>query len=187
MSVRWFVAGYAGLAGFLGLEALLRERGDPSRLDPSADDQDTTRLIVTAYFVAALAAPVVRRAPGSRFPRAAGPAGLVVEAAGLGLRAWSMRTLGRSYSRTLRPTEEHVIVDGGPYRIIRHPGYLGSILTWTGFAFTSRSLPVVAVVATLLGHAYQRRIEAEEALLLREHPAYAAYRSRTWKVVPLVW
>jgi protein-S-isoprenylcysteine O-methyltransferase Ste14 len=52
---------------------------------------------------------------------------------------------------------------------------------------TSRSVPVVIAVGALLGIAYQRRIVAEESLLRRELPAYAAYCERTKKLIPLVW
>jgi protein-S-isoprenylcysteine O-methyltransferase Ste14 len=60
------------------------------------------------------------------------------------------------------------------------------MLTWTGFALTSRSLPV-AVLGGLLGRAYQRRITAEEQLLCRELPGYTAYAERTKKLIPAVW
>ena len=98
-----------------------------------------------------------------------------------------MRTLGRSYTRTLRTHDAQHVVDTGPYAVVRHPGYAGSLLTWTGFALTSRSIPVVVAVAALLGTAYQRRITAEEALLRRELPGYAAYCERTKKLIPLLW
>ncbi len=58
--------------------------------------------------------------------------GLVIMLLGLGLRVWSMRVLGAYYSRTLRVTDTQVIVTQGPYRIVRHPGYLGTILLWVG-------------------------------------------------------
>ena len=98
-----------------------------------------------------------------------------------------MRTLGAAYSRTLRTDDAHAVVDEGPYRLIRHPGYAGSLLTWAGFALTSRSLPVVAVVTGLLGRAYRRRITAEEALLRRDLPGYTEYSHRTKRLVPLIW
>jgi protein-S-isoprenylcysteine O-methyltransferase Ste14 len=113
--------------------------------------------------------------------------GVGLEAAGLGIRAWSMRTLGQSYSRTLRVEEAQHIVERGPYRLVRHPGYAGSLLIWTGFALTPRSLPVVAVVAGLLGVAYHQRVAAEEALLRRDLPGYAAYTKRTKRLIPFVW
>ena len=107
-------------------------------------------MIVAAYATAAVAAPLVRLVWPPQLPSRGGPMGLGLEAAGLALRAWSMRTLGRSYSRTLRVGDAQQLVDSGPYRFVRHPGYAGSLLIWTGFALTSRSLPVVEVVGGLL-------------------------------------
>jgi protein-S-isoprenylcysteine O-methyltransferase Ste14 len=113
--------------------------------------------------------------------------GLALQASGLVLRVWSMRTLGSFYSRTLRTQDEQLVVDSGPYRLIRHPGYLGSLLIWIGFAFTSRSAIVVTGVAGFVGSAYARRISAEEQLLTRDLPGYGEYRGRTWKLVPYLW
>jgi protein-S-isoprenylcysteine O-methyltransferase Ste14 len=183
----WFLAGYAGLAGFFAVEAVTRQRGRASSLEASSDDRGTTRLIVAAYATAVSFAPLLRRTPSARLPRAAAPIGVGLQALGLGLRAWSMQTLGRSYTRTLQTEDAQPVVDSGPYAVVRHPGYAGSLLIWTGFALTSRSVPVVVAVAALLGIAYQRRISAEESLLRRELPAYAAYCKRTKKLIPLVW
>jgi protein-S-isoprenylcysteine O-methyltransferase len=144
-------------------------------------------MIVAAYAIAAVAAPLARVVWKPRLPRAAGPMGLGLEAAGLALRALSMRTLGRSYSRTLRVELAQRTVESGPYRFVRHPGYAGSLLIWTGFALTSRSLPVVEGVGGLLALAYHRRVAAEEVLLRRELPGYAAYSRRTKRLIPFVW
>jgi protein-S-isoprenylcysteine O-methyltransferase len=185
--IGWFLAGYAGVGGFFGLEAATRRRGTASSLDASSDDRGTTRLIVAAYATSITIAPLLRRSRSARSPRIAAPIGVGLQALGLTLRWWSMRTLGRSYTRTLRTEEAQPVVDTGPYAVIRHPGYAGSLLVWTGFTLTSRSVPVVVAVAALLGTAYQRRITAEESLLRRELPAYAGYCRRTKKLIPLLW
>jgi protein-S-isoprenylcysteine O-methyltransferase Ste14 len=183
----WFLVGFAGIAGFFLVEGLARQRGTAASLDASGDDEGTTRGIVTASVAAATLTPLLRRVPVRPLPRAVAPVGLALEATGLALRIWSMRTLGVAYSRTLRTDDAHEVVDAGPYRFIRHPGYAGSLLTWTGFALTSRSLPVIGMVTCLLGRAYRRRISAEEVLLGRDLPGYASYGSRTKRLVPFVW
>lgn len=183
----WSAAGYAGVAGFLVLEAGVRQRGSASSLQASDDDKGTTRLILSAYLLAILLPPLLRSARVRPLPRSAAPIGLALQATGLGVRVWSMRTLGTSYSRTLRTADHQAIVDGGPYRWVRHPGYLGSLLTWAGFALTSRSLPVVAAVTGLLAPAYRRRITAEEQLLGRDLPGYVEYSQRTKRLIPAVW
>jgi len=136
----WFLAGYAGVAGFFVIERWARQHGTAASLDASGDDQGTTRGIVTASIAAATMAPLLRHVPLRSLPRGAAPVGLALQGKGLALRVWSMRTLGASYSRTLRTDDARGVVDDGPYRLIRHPGYAGSLLTWTGFALSSRSL-----------------------------------------------
>jgi protein-S-isoprenylcysteine O-methyltransferase Ste14 len=185
--IGWFIAGYAGVAGFLLLEASTRERGAASSLAASRDDRGSTRMIVAAYATAAVVAPAVRMLRRPQLPRATAPLGLSLEIAGLGLRAWSMRILGSSYSRTLRVQGAQQVVDRGPYRFVRHPGYAGALMIWTGFALTSRSFAVVEVVGALLSIAYHRRVGAEEALLRRDLPGYVAYSKRTKRLIPFVW
>ncbi len=99
-----------------------------------------------------------------------------------------MRALGASYTRTLRVENgQQTLVDSGPYRWVRHPGYLGSLLTWVGFALTSGSAPVLALIAGLIGGVYRRRIVAEEQLLQRDLSGYATYSEQTSKLIPFVW
>lgn len=183
----WFLTGYAGILGFFGLEAATREPGAASSLRASGDDRGTTRKIGIAYVLATELPPVLRQLSGQQLPRWAGPVGLGVQASGLVLRTWSMRTLSGAYTRTLRTDDDQHVVTSGPYRWVRHPGYTGSLLTWAGYALTSRSLPALAVVTALLGRVYYQRFTAEEALLTRELPGYAAYSERTRKLVPFLW
>ena len=68
--------------------------------------------------------------PGPRLPPSVAAAGVVLQLTGIGIRAWSMRTLGRAYTRTLRTEGGQPVIDDGPYRLVRHPGYLGSLLIW---------------------------------------------------------
>ncbi len=183
----WFLGGYVGVAGFLALESTTRQPGPASALHRAPDDAGSTRRLVAALAASALCAPVLRRIPVRPLPWPVAPIGLAMQAAGLGLRAWSMETLRDSYNRTLRVSNEQEVVDRGPYRHVRHPGYLGSLLVWTGFALSSCSLPAAGTVTALVVPAYVSRIDAEETLLERELHGYAAYRERTKRLVPALW
>ena len=121
----WLAASYAEAAAFFALEAVAREPGEASGLAATESDQGTTRQLAAAYGLAAGLSPVLRRLRAGRLAARVRPAGVAMMTAGLALRAWSMRTLGAYYSRTLRTTSDQGVVEYGPYRVIRHPGYLG--------------------------------------------------------------
>jgi protein-S-isoprenylcysteine O-methyltransferase Ste14 len=183
----WFLGGYAGVAGLLAVEVTTRRPGAASTLNETPEDAGSTRVIEVTFAAAALCAPLLRRLPVRPLPWPVAALGLALQATGLGLRTWSMQTLSESYTRTLRVSNEQEVVDRGPYRHVRHPGYLGSLLIWTGFALSSCSVPVVGAVAALVVPAYLRRIDTEEALLERELHGNAAYRARTRRLVPTLW
>jgi protein-S-isoprenylcysteine O-methyltransferase Ste14 len=185
--VRWFLAGYGGVTGFLALEGLVRQPGSASSLRAGEEDAGSTRGIVVAYALVLLSAPLLRRLPVRPLPAMCAPLGIAVLLSGLLLRAWSMQTLSDAYTRTLRVTNQQSVSDRGPYRHVRHPGYLGSLLIWCGFALASGSAVIVGTVAALLVPAYMHRMEAEEELLERDLPGYADYRRRTKRLVPHVW
>ncbi len=100
---------------------------------------------------------------------------------------WAVLTLRHRYTRTLLIHDGHTIERGGPYRFVRHPGYLGSLLCLNGVALASGSLPVfvAAVCATLAAYAY--RIHVEDALLVAAMgPAYERYCREVGALLPLL-
>ena len=107
---------------------------------------------------------------------------------GIGVRLWAMRTLGHFYTRTLRVSEEQSIVTQGPYRFIRHPGYLGTFLVWVGLGIAATNWIAAALVTLLLFLAYHHRMNVEEAMLVEVfEEGYRAYQKRTWRLLPLVY
>lgn len=183
----WLLAGYIGAGGFFVQERFLRRPGTASSLNASPDDHGTTRILLTSSGLAYGLPLALSRLPVPMMPPAAAATGLIMQGCGLALRVWSMRTLGAFYTRTLRTAQNQHVVDTGPYRVIRHPGYAGALLVWIGLALASRSAPATSVVAALMGRAYQRRITAEETLLRQALPEYGNYSRRTKKLIPLVW
>ena len=115
-------------------------------------------------------------------------AATAVGLAGMGLRLWAVLTLRERYTRTLLTHGDHAIERGGPYRLVRHPGYLGSLLCLNGVAFTSGSAPVFAasLLATVGGYAY--RIRAEDRMLVDAlGEPYAQYRREVSALIPLIY
>jgi protein-S-isoprenylcysteine O-methyltransferase Ste14 len=82
-------------------------------------------------------------------------AGLVVALAGECLRLWAAGHLekGREVTRS------------GPYRIVRHPLYVGSVIIAGGVALAARSVLVAIVLAVYLGATVAAAVRTEEAHL----------------------
>ncbi|MFD9689876.1 methyltransferase family protein [Kitasatospora sp. NPDC059146] len=179
-----------GVLCWVGYELLLRRREDSAAGSWRADDRDrgSTRLLLTCYVASVLVVVLFERAGVGMLP--AGPrwAGVALVVAGLALRGWGMRTLGRYYTRTLRTVDTQQVVRSGPYRLIRHPGYAGSLLVWCGYALGTGSWAAALLVTVLLLGAYGWRIAAEERLLLGAFgPAYADYQRVSKRLVPFVY
>jgi protein-S-isoprenylcysteine O-methyltransferase Ste14 len=101
----------------------------------------------------------------------------------LGWRA--LRHLGKQWRIQAALSEDHKLVQTGPYRWIRHPIYasmLGMLLA-TGFVWTWSPMFAAAVCLYLTGT--EIRIRSEDRLLAARFPeAFAAYRSRVRAYIP---
>jgi protein-S-isoprenylcysteine O-methyltransferase len=167
------------------MDVLLRFGREARRVDAAPADRGTTRALYFALATVVLATFAL--APFLSFTRLRAPlawvvawSGAVLIPAGYALRAWATLTLGRSYTRTLRIQEGQRLERRGPYRWVRHPGYLGSLTMWSAVALTSANLAAIALSLAALGVAYGLRIRGEEAMMRAAFGAeYAEYsRSR---------
>jgi len=115
-------------------------------------------------------------------------AGESVAVAGIALRIWAILTLDRFFTFVVGIAADHRVVQHGPYRLLRHPGYAGALLALLGVGLALAnwlSLFVLVVVPVL---ALGARIVVEEATLARALGVeYLAYADRTARVIPGVW
>ena len=117
-------------------------------------------------------------------PEVLGWAGVALSAIGLGIRVAAMRQLGTRFSPLLAVQREHALETTGWYAIVRHPGYLGSLLaSWgTAIAFGSALALPLAGLMTLV---QWDRLRREERLLAgRFGDAWRAYAARTGALLP---
>jgi protein-S-isoprenylcysteine O-methyltransferase Ste14 len=178
------ILGALALLAWLGLEVVVRPGGVAASLEREQTDRGSTALLVGGY-VLAIALPAILAPLGIDDVADLAWLGVVLAGAGVVLRAWSMRTLGAAYTRTLRTTGEQLLVTDGPYRWVRHPGYAGSIAVWVGAALAFHTWIAAVAVATVLGLAYLWRIRSEERMLaVTFGPAYAAWAARTARLIP---
>ena len=159
-------------------------------LPPAPEDRRTLERCALAQVATAIGAVGLAHA-WPLFWRWVDPAVSILGAAlvvlGGSLRLWAMATLGRWYSRRVRVQEGHQVVTRGPFRLVRHPAYLGN---WVGhlglgLAFQSPVSLLVCVLAFLPG--IIARIHREDEVLRHELPGYACYAARTARLLPGVW
>jgi protein-S-isoprenylcysteine O-methyltransferase Ste14 len=113
--------------------------------------------------------------------------GVALFAAGGVLRLWPVFVLGDRFSGLVALQPGHTLMTRGVYRFIRHPSYLGLLISSLGWALTFNSWVGVILAAALL-LPLVARIHAEERLLASQFCGeYAAYRGRTWRLIPGVY
>ena len=114
--------------------------------------------------------------------------GLAIFVPGTAVFVWSMG-VNPFFEKTVRIQTErgHRVIDSGPYRFVRHPGYLGffgwmlsvPLLLGSWWAFVPAVLSSLAIVL---------RTALEDGVLRRELPGYDAYASRVrYRLIPGVW
>ena len=114
--------------------------------------------------------------------------GVSVIVAGLVLRLWSIRTLGRFFTSTVSVQLGQTVVSTGPYRVLRHPSYTGAIIVSIGVTIVLASPLGAGIILLVVLPAYLYRISVEEKTLVRElGNAYDAYCERTWRLIPWVF
>lgn len=126
--------------------------------------------------------------PAGTFPLWVTIAAAAVSAAGYAFFVWA--TASNAYfSQTVRIQEERGqrVATGGPYRLVRHPGYAGALLfelfSWLALGSAWAALPSLAGAVTLVV-----RTVFEDRTLRGELPGYDEYAARTrFRLVPGIW
>lgn len=184
---------YVVIAAFFLTESRARQGEQAHSLEREAFDRRSTLAVAAGMVITVIglvAAPLLSAfqiASLYAFPLI-GWIGLAAAASGVALRLWANRTLGAFYTRTLRVAEDQRIVQEGPYRLIRHPGYLGSIMLWVGAALASLNGVALAIAALIMIPVYVYRIQVEEAMFAATSgEAYRDYQTRTRKLIPFIF
>lgn len=114
--------------------------------------------------------------------------GIALVWAGMALRLWSIRTLGRYFSTQLVVQGEHQLITAGPYRFLRNPSYTGGLITMSGLGISlGNGISLAILLLTGLG-VYVWRIRTEEKMLAGAFgERYQEYKKRTWALIPFVW
>ncbi len=113
---------------------------------------------------------------------------LTIAWAGIALRWWSFRTLGRFFTFTVMTSANQPVITTGPYRFVRHPSHAGLLLIIAGIGFSYGNWLSLAclIFFPLIGFVYRIRVE-EAALSATLGDAYTSYASGRKRLIPFVW
>ena len=183
---------YGLISCFFLVERLLRQGKQARSFQRGQADRGSTSAIGAAFGLALLTllvAPLLNwQGFGALSNERIAWGGIILMLMGLGFRIWAARVLGAFYTRTLLTAENQQIITQGPYRLIRHPGYLGTLLIWFGAGCATSNWMVILIIVAPLVAAYWYRMQAEEALLLATFPQeYPRYVSQTWRLIPYLY
>jgi protein-S-isoprenylcysteine O-methyltransferase Ste14 len=146
-----------------------------------------------AFILAALLVGIVSAAlaAGHRLaPLPGGPwwpviAGVIVMWLGFAFRIWAIVTMGRFFQVTVVVQDGHRVIERGPYRWLRHPSYLGSIVLLGGIGLAEGDYASIALMLAGGLVAFLVRIHVEERVLLATlGDDYEAYAQRTARLIP---
>jgi protein-S-isoprenylcysteine O-methyltransferase Ste14 len=111
--------------------------------------------------------------------------GCLLAIAGAALVLRSRAELGPAWSFVPKADQGTGLVTTGPYRLVRHPIYLGLVLLTLGQALAFSSWLACLIVLVGIVPTFAWRARAEETLLSRTFgERYALYRRQTKMIIP---
>jgi protein-S-isoprenylcysteine O-methyltransferase Ste14 len=156
-------------------------------------ESSATRLLT---MVLTLPVVVLFAAPGSWLPWLSGrflpdttlvyALGLAIVIAGLAFAVWARLYLGRNWSGTVTVKDDHTLICGGPYAIVRHPIYTGLLVAILGTAIVFGEWRGL-IAFCFLTAAYLLKSRREERFMAESFPdAYPGYRAQVPALVPFL-
>jgi protein-S-isoprenylcysteine O-methyltransferase Ste14 len=110
-------------------------------------------------------------------------AGFALQLFGTVFQVYGKVVLGRSFGIV---AANRGVVSSGPYRLVRHPIYLGYLVTHAGFLLSNTSVRNVAIYAA--AYVFQfARICAEERVLAQDGEYREYLRSVRYRLIPGVY
>lgn len=182
---RWDLPGVWAVLGTLTVFCLAMAAGADrdlirERTKPGPGNRDRLTRPVGAVLLLAhwILAGLDARFEWSRIPLEFQIGGAIAYAAAMAFMFWTM-SVNRFYSSVVRVQTDrgHQLVDTGPYRFVRHPGYAATLLGVFAGGLALGSWPALLPLV-LCAVLFVRRLLIEEEMLRNELPGYAEYARR---------
>ncbi|KAL7319736.1 hypothetical protein PS15m_002835 [Mucor circinelloides] len=182
-----FVLSYVLIGILFYFEYRYESSRTTTTLQTSADDRGTTRLLLIMWFLALVISPLWILLTVAAMPLVFSWIGLSLILLAIALLRWTTY-VNPFYLRAMATTDDHFICTEGPYKTIRHPGYLAFLLAWIGFGFMTNNWISFVMVTVLMLWGYLLRILAEEQMMLdRFGVDYQQYMNESYRLVPFIF
>ncbi len=113
-------------------------------------------------------------------------AGLLVYIASSWFQIWAYKVMGDNYSNDIVIMKNHKLVTGGPFKIIRHPYYLGQILADIGAVAALLSYTVLPLVVIEIPILIMRSLFEDKLMAKNFKEEFAAHKKRTGLLLPFI-
>lgn len=114
--------------------------------------------------------------------------GLAIILLGVVLRLLVIKSMGAMFTVDVTIKKEHKLKTDGFFKIVRHPSYFASLLSFIGFGVSLNNWLSLAVVFIMIFMAFSRRIQIEENVLIAQFgEAYLEYKKRTKRIIPFIY
>jgi protein-S-isoprenylcysteine O-methyltransferase Ste14 len=167
---------------------LIAERGQTKENTKSWDRALTTLITIPTLVMLIMAGLQVRYEWSPQLGWMVQLVGLVIVALGYGLVSWAMAS-NPFFSSTVRIQADRgqTVASDGPYRYVRHPGYVGMMIYSFASPLALGSLWAL-ILAVLVVSGFVVRTALEDKILIAELPGYAEYAQRVrYRLIPGIW
>ena len=114
--------------------------------------------------------------------------GLSVIVIGMLIRFYAIWSLGRLFTVNVTIREGHTVKKNGIYRIVRHPSYSASLLSFAGFGISLNNWISLLTIVILVTAVFIYRIKIEEKLLVNQFGEdYITYKNMTYYLIPWIY
>lgn len=114
--------------------------------------------------------------------------GLIVYSLGILLRYSGAIYLGKYFTRDVEVSSDHELVSEGPYRILRHPLYLGLYFLSIGVPLFFRNTTAFLFTAIAMGLILNKRMVMEEkSMEATIGNRYTEWKSNRYRFIPYIY
>ena len=114
--------------------------------------------------------------------------GFILIVLGLVVRWIAILTLRKYFTVNVAIQKDHVIIQKGFYKYIRHPSYLGMLLSFLGLGLSLGNFISIVVIIIPITFVLINRIQIEEQALRDVFGNdYQKYCGETWRLIPGIY